>query len=289
VTFGTLDVLGVRPLIGPGFAAVGALGGNERPVLLTYESWQRRFGTSEEVLSLAWTANDTYWRVVGVLPKGFLLPTSDVVAARQDGIYGFDPRLDRTFPFAQIDVAPFARLAPGLSRAQAQDRINALVKSTFRQTASFKSVTVRPLQSGMSVTARPYVWLALAGAWVVLAATCLTLAMLLLTWSHARRHEAGVRLALGASPRQLVIMSLLESTLLCGVGAVAGWLGYAWARSLFVSVMPAGLQSFAAETVDLRVIAATCGTALATSIVAGTLPALRTSRTAPLDVFFSSS
>ena len=79
---------------------------------------------------------------------------------------------------------------------------------------------MRPLQSGMSATARPYVWLALAGAWVVLAATCLTLAMLLLTWSHSRRHEAGVRLALGASPRQLVIRSLLESMLLCGVGMV---------------------------------------------------------------------
>jgi ABC-type lipoprotein release transport system permease subunit len=137
----------------------------------------------------------------------------------------------------------------------------------------------------MSVTARPYVWLALAGGWVVLAATCLSLAILLLTWSQSRRREAGVRLALGASPRRLVITSFLESALLCGVGAVVGWLGYMWTRSLFVGVMPQGLQSFAAETVDLRVIAATCGTALATAIVAGTLPAIRISRTAPLDLF----
>jgi putative ABC transport system permease protein len=290
VTFGTLEVLGIRPLIGPGFAAAGAPGGTERPVLLTYDSWQRRYGASEEVLSLAWTANNTYWRVVGVLPKGFLLPSSDVVAARHDGVYGFDPALDRAVSFERpvtpqrIDMAPFARLAPGVSVTAAQRRINAFVASNFRQTASFRGVTVRPLQSGMSVTARPYVWLAVAGAWIVLGATCLTLAILLLRWSDSRRQEAAVRLALGASPRRLVVMALLESTLLCGVGAVLGWLGYMWARSLFVSVMPPGLQSFAAETVDLRVIAATCGFALATSIVAGTLPAIRTSRTAPLDV-----
>jgi predicted permease len=285
VTPETLDVLGVRPLTGPGFSAVGVLGGDERPVLLAYETWQRRYGASEEVLSLAWTANDAHWRVVGVLPQGFLLPSSAVVAARSDGVYGIDPGFAGTGTLERQVPAPFARLAPEMSIAVAQGRVNTLVRSRFRQTASFKGVTMRPLQSGLSITARPYVWLALAGAWVVLGATCLSLAILLLTWNQSRRQEAGIRLALGASPRQLVTTTLLESTLICGAGAVIGWLGYAWTRSLFVSVMPQGLQSFAAETVDLRVIAATCGIALTTAIAAGTLPAIRTSRMAPLDLF----
>jgi predicted permease len=286
VTYGTLDVLGVRPVIGPGFSAVGTADDAELPVLLTYETWQRRYRGSGSVLSLAWTAPgvgtaNARWRVVGVLPEGFLLPSSRLVRVQYDGIYGIDPRLDRQAPASEITVAPFARLAPGVSVAAARARVNAIAASVHpRRTA----VSVVPLQTGLSVAVRPYVWLAMAGAWAVLGATCLTLAILLLTWSHSRRQDAGVRLALGASPRRLVITALLESTFLCGAGAVVGWLGYVWTRSLFVNAVPLGLQPFAADTVDIRVVAATCGAALVGAVVAGTMPALRTSRTAPLDV-----
>jgi hypothetical protein len=148
-----------------------------------------------------------------------------------------------------------------------------------------RAVSVVPLQSGLSVTVRRYVWLAVMGAWVVLAATCLTLGILLLTWSHSRRLDAGVRLALGASPRRLVTTALLESALLASAGAAIGWLGYTWTRGLFFNAMPHGLQSFAAETADGRLIAMTCGTALISAVVAGTLPAVRTSRVNPLDAF----
>jgi predicted permease len=294
VTSGTLDVLGVRPVIGPGFSAVDVTDGAERPVVLSYETWQRRYGGSDNVLSLKWTTRttergqpiDARWRVVGVLPKGFLLPSSRPIRGQYDGIYGVDPRFDREAPLGQITVAPFARLAPGMSIRVAQARVNAIVASIYSgRTVNFDGVVrVVPFQSGLSVAVRPYVWLAVVGAWAVFGATCLTLAILLLTWSHSRRHEAGVRLALGASPRRLVLTAFLESTFLCGAGAVIGWLGYALTRSLVASVLPIGLQSFATDTVDLRVIAMTCGTALVSAVAAGTLPAIRTSRMAPLDV-----
>jgi hypothetical protein len=165
----------VRPLIGPGFAAAGALGDAERPVLLTYETWQRRYGTSEAVLSLAWTANEnrpvvgqgwelerTSWRVVGVLPPGFLLPSSDVVAGRYDGIFGFDPgfdpALDRSRSFQRVSMAPFARLQPGVSVAEAQTRISGLLASTLRPPASyqgsFRGLTVVERPESVSRSAR---------------------------------------------------------------------------------------------------------------------------------------
>jgi len=81
-----------------------------------------------------------------------------------------------------------------------------------------------------------------------------------------------------------VISALAESSFLCGVGAVIGWLAYTWGRSLFLGLLPPGLQAYASETADARVIAATCGIALVTAIIAGTLPAIRTSRTSALDL-----
>jgi putative ABC transport system permease protein len=122
---------------------------------------------------------------------------------------------------------------------------------------------------------------------VVLGVTCVTLAILLLTWNQSRRQEAGVRLALGASPRRLIVNALAESTLLCGAGAVIGWLAYTWTRPLFIGVLPSGLRAFASETVDGRVIVVTCAIALISAIAAGTLPALRTSRIDPLVVLRS--
>jgi predicted permease len=295
VTTDTLDVLGVRPIIGPGFAVVRATS-TEHPVLLTYDTWQHRYDGSSDVLSLEWMARDTWqrtgsdvhWRVVGVLPDGFLLPSSNLTP--YDGLYGVESDLDRTASFELHQSAPFARLAPGLSIAAAQAGLNAFVAARFpnpRTMPPYRGVTVAPLQSGMSISVRPYVWLAVAGAWGVLGVTCVTLAILLLTWSQSRRQESGVRLALGASPRRLVVNALVESALLCGVGAVIGWLAYIWARPLFVSVLPSGLQAFASETADVRVIVVTCMIALVSAIAAGTLPALRTSRVDPLVVLRS--
>jgi hypothetical protein len=101
VTTNTLDVLGVRPIIGAGFAAVRA-SRTEHPVLLTYDAWQHRYGGSSDVLSLEWMARDTWqrtgsdvhWRVVGVLPDGFLLPSSNLTP--YEGLYGVEPDLDQT-------------------------------------------------------------------------------------------------------------------------------------------------------------------------------------------------
>jgi putative ABC transport system permease protein len=301
VTTNTLDVLGVRPIIGPGFSAVRATE-IERPLLLTYDTWQRRFNGSTDVLALMWTTKDRTgrdirWRVVGVLPDGFLLPSPRPVTAHYDGIYGIDPDFrpsagavaEASYTLGHVQVAPFVRLAPGVSHRAAQSRIRTVVSTRFPRAGyqAARAVTVVPLQSGLSIVARPYVWLAVVGAWVVFGATCLTLGLLLLTWSQSRRQDAAVRLALGASPRRLVVTALAECTVLCGTGAAVGWLGYTWVQSLFVSAMPPGLRSFAADTSDVRVMLATCGIALASAMVAGTLPAIRTSRASPLAVFRS--
>src|SRR5690606_26436721 len=135
----------------------------ERPVLLTYETWQRRYGGSDDVLSLEWIARDArqrdvHWRVVGVLPEGFLLPSPKPVTAPFDGIYGIDPRLDQQLTRTDaVWVAPFARLAPGVSIATARARVDAFVASRFPRWRSPSSLTsertrinVVSLQSGLA-------------------------------------------------------------------------------------------------------------------------------------------
>jgi putative ABC transport system permease protein len=293
VSTNTLDVLGLRPVIGPGFAGypVTAI---DRPVLLSYNVWQHRYGGSPDVLSLSWTVRDpsqqtVQWRVVGVLPRDFALPSSALTGAF-DGVYGFDPRLDRQLTLPTEGLAPFARLAPGVSLRSARARVAIFVAARFPHlknpgpTGEVDRVTIAPLQSGVATTARPYVWLLLLGTWAVLGCTCLTLAILLLTWTQARRQDAGLRLALGASPRRLAFRALAESAFLCGAGAAIGWVAYTWGRNVFVGALPPMLQAYASEPADLRVMVMTAGIALLIAAAAGTLPAIRTSRASPLEV-----
>lgn len=294
MTTNSLDVLGIRPAIGAGFSSVH-VSALDRPVLLTYDVWQRRYGGSDDVLTLEWVARDAeqrevLWRVVGVLPKGFLLPSSQLTT-QFDGIYGIDPGLERQLSLRFVDEAPFARLAAGVSLTAAQAQVDTVVSTRFPRLSvpmpgavGPERVSLVPLQSGLSSTVRSYVWLAALGAWAVLGATCLTLTILLLTWNQSRRQDAGVRLALGAAPRRLVMRALAESSFLCAVGTGIGWVAYAVGRAYFIQALPAGLQVYASETADLRVIVATCGLAVVSAIVAGTWPAIRASRTAPLEV-----
>jgi predicted permease len=293
VTTNTLDVLGLRPVIGPGFAGYPATN-VDRPVLLTYDVWQQRYGGSPDVLSQSWMVRQpsqavVQWRVVGVLPKEFVLPSSSLTGAF-DGIYGRDPRFDRRLTAPTVGAAAFARLAPGVSLWIARARVSAFVESRFPKLgegapiSDRDEVTIDPLQTGLATMARPYVWLVALGTWAVLGCTGLTLTVLLLTWTQGRRHDASLRLALGASPRQLALRALAESTLLCGVGAAIGWVAYTWGRNVFVSALPPTLQAYASETADLRVIVMTVGIALLLAVAVGTLPAIRTSRASPLDV-----
>ena len=292
VTTNTLSVLGVRPVIGPGFAGY-AVSDLDRPILLTYDVWQHRYGGSPDVLSLAWTVPNSAqqvvrWQVVGVLPEEFVLPSSALTGAF-DGVYGRDPNFDRQVSVPTSGPAAFARLAPGVPLRVARARVAAFVAARFPSLGQpvpgglVHRVTVTPLQRGVATAARPYVWLVVLGTWAVLGCTGLTLALLLLTWTQGRRQDASLRLALGASPRRLALRALAESSLLCGVGVAIGWIAYTWGRSVFVSALPPTLQAYASETADLRVIVMTTGIALLLAVAVGTLPALRASRASPLE------
>jgi predicted permease len=291
-TTSMLDVLGLHTVIGPGFAGY-PVSDVDRPVLLTYDVWQSRFGGSADVLAQAWTVRTAsqqavHWRVVGVLPPEFVLPSSSLPGAF-DGIYGRDPQFNRRVTLPTSGPAAFARLAPGVSLRVARARMTAFLAARFpglrrpSRTGEVDRVTIVPLRSGLATIAQPYVWLVVLGTWAVLGCAGLTLTLLLLTWTQSRRQDASLRLALGASPRRLAFRAVAESSLVCGVGAGIGWIFYTWGRPVFVSALPPALQAYATETADVRVMVMTAVIVLLLAVLVSSLPAIRTSQASPLD------
>ena len=148
-------------------------------------------------------------------------------------------------------------------------------------------ITVVPAGAGVGTMKEQYgrslqILLGVCGLLLLIA--CANVANLLLARAMARRGQTAVRLAMGASRRQIVTHALLESVLLAVAGAVAG---------LVVAVVAARLllaMAFAGATflpIDVRpapmVLTFAFGLALVTGIVFGTAPAWFATRTDPID------
>lgn len=88
-----------------------------------------------------------------------------------------------------------------------------------------------------------------------------------------RRGEIGIRLAIGATPRQVLRMVLRQVVVLALVGVVFG-LAVAWWLGPVVESLLYGL-----EPADPTVLLATVATLLAVALIAGWLPARRAART----------
>jgi ABC-type antimicrobial peptide transport system permease subunit len=90
-----------------------------------------------------------------------------------------------------------------------------------------------------------------------------------------RRREIGVRLALGAEPRQVLGMVLLGGVSLAGMGVAIG-LGGAFGLTRYLSAILYGVTP-----ADPVTFATTAGVFIATAAAASWLPALRAARVDP--------
>ena len=110
---------------------------------------------------------------------------------------------------------------------------------------------------------------------LVLAIACSNLATLLLVRGAARAKEVSVRLAMGATRRQLVRHLLTESVLLALAGGIAGCVLAWWGmRALQAIDLPLRVDL----TVDYRVLAFAIGLSLVTGLAFGLAPALKATR-----------
>jgi predicted permease len=176
-----------------------------------------------------------------------------------------------------------ARLQEGRTVAQAQAAMDILGRRRAAEhpdtdagkgIAVFASSDVRiHPQADTLITALASVLLVIVG--LVLAIACSNLATLLLVRAATRAKEVSVRLAMGATRRQLVWHLLTESLLLSLAGGIAGCLLAWWAlQSLRGVELPVTVDL----SLDVRVLGFAIALSLVTGVAFGLAPALQATR-----------
>lgn len=209
--------LGVSPILGQWFA-------DDAGAVISSALWQR-LGADPQIVGKAITLNDRSYTVSGVMPPRFRLPAP---APGTEGI--------RSDVWIELDPArvedpglgyyfSYAKLKPGVSRAQAAADVRRVAAEVAREEpASHVAYTahVDDLQEAGIKEVRPTLLLLFGAAGLLLLITCANVAGLMLARSVARARETAIRIALGATRRQLALHYFAEGLLLSLAGAAAG-------------------------------------------------------------------
>jgi len=272
VTANFFDVMGATPAIGRVFSRQEDSPGNDRVVILSHRLWQRRFGGTA-VLGRDIRMNGAPYTVVGIMPQSFDL-TSD-----SEDLWtpvAFTP--ERRAMHDEHYLSVFGRLRPGATRERAQAELDVVAERLRHDNAKVVpslEFAMQPYLENFVGDYRRRLLILMAAVAVVLLMACGNVANLLLARGSARAREVAIRAAIGAGRGRIVRQLLTESAV---IGLVAAAIGAAFAYAAVRAVVvwsPPDIPRLDQAQVDSVTLVFTVAVALASSVLAGLIPALR--------------
>jgi predicted permease len=266
-------LLGIAPELGRTFAPEEMRSGAAPVVVLSHESWEKRFVRDPGIIGRQIRIDGALATVVGVMPSSFVprLLWGPVELWRP---LNFSPQQEQNRE--NNFLSAIGRLAPGVSRAQAQSELTGIaarLTSAYPVTNSGNGLRLAPYTIQPDGAPRALTWLVTGLAGFVLLIACANLANLQFARTAGRAREFAIRLALGA-PRSRIMRELLtESLLLALLGGACGLIVALWCNDLLGQRLVVGPTPGLALTIDPRVFAFTLAASALAGIAFGLLPA----------------
>jgi predicted permease len=206
--------------------------GQERVVILTHGLWQRLFGGRDEAIGQDVRLGGEPYKVVGVLPPGFVFLNPDIQLFRPAAFTAREKSDDSRH---SNNWQQLARLKDGATLQQAQAQLDAINKANFDRFPQWQEILknvgfsseVVDFHDNLIGERRATLTILWGGAMFVLLIGCVNVANLVLVRSTSRIRELATRHAMGATFGRLTRQALTESTVLSLAGGIAG-LGLAW-------------------------------------------------------------
>jgi len=271
-------MLRISPRLGRFFLPEETRPGGNATTVLSHALWERRHGSSPDIIGRSVTLHGEPFTVVGVAPASFLfLDTGpvDLWVSITRGTWFSDSRGSHW-------MRAMGRLKDGVTREQAASEMRAIadrLADQYPDTNADKSVElVSPTENSLGNAKTSMLILFGAVAFVLLIA-CANVANLLLAKATARQKEIAIRVALGATRLRLVRQLLTESLLLAVLGGAFGMIVAGWGHDYVVSTMPKAEAHFIVEYFNFRlkpdVFLFAAGAVVLTAVLFGLAPALK--------------
>jgi putative ABC transport system permease protein len=285
------STLGIAPAAGRLISRADDLRGCAPIAVLSYAFWQAHFAGAPSALGEVVSLNRATFQIVGVSAPGFFgleVGKQFDVAIPLCAAALFDKRnldsrsrwwlsiIGRQKPGMTPEQvrAGLEALSPGVMRASVPDGTADQQQEFFR-----RKLVPSPAATGPSNLRRTFgqpLNMLMAFVALVLLIACANIAGLILARATARAKEIAIRTALGASRARIVRQLLTESVLLSALGAGLGLLLARWGTGILVASLTTDQNPvFVDLSLDGRVLGFTAGVSLLTGILAGLLPALR--------------
>ncbi len=305
VTGNYFSTLGVKAFGGRVFSA-----SDDRPaappvVVMSHHAWQGSYSGDRAVLGATLVIEGHPFTVVGVAPPGFFGETlrgdpPDLwIPLHQEPLVSGETSILRQPVSAWLRV--IGRLRPGATIDGIGPRLTAILHQWMQHDSGYPAnwmpdvvqglprqvIAVVPAGGGVGIMREQYgrslrILLGVCG--LVLLIACANVANLLLARGVARRGQTAVRLAIGASRRQIVTQALVESFLLAVAGGIVGLAVSIGTARLLLTLAFAGVTFMPIDTYPSpAVLAFAFGLALVTGLLFGAAPAWFATRTDPID------
>ncbi|HWJ12630.1 MAG TPA: ABC transporter permease [Gemmatimonadaceae bacterium] len=277
VTEDFFRVLDARPAAGRLFLPEDYRPGAPAVLVLTYESWQKRFGGESGVIGRTITIGHAPATIVGVLPRDFAY----LGARTPQEMYA--PKVLDSLERDLRGSAWYhvvARLRPNATIGQASadlERVSSQLAREYPGTNAKIGVSLVSLREGMVGGSARLLWLLLGAVGLVLLIACVNVANLVLARTHRRSREFAVRVALGAGRGRVARQVLAESFVIALIGGVAGAALAYWGVGVIRGLSPISIPRVDEMRVDVRALVFALAAILLTTFLFGVVPALRAS------------